>query len=783
MNQKSPVHLLVSSLAILFTFAFGRLEATTPTAPPWGSNYQMVFCQDYTAMTSLTQLNAVGGYTLGTGTWISHTPSHSDWFTFIDPVDNNDPFGIGSGYLDIRASIRGYGDPNNWFSGYSGGLLSSCDQSGTGFAQKYGYFECSMQTPGGPNTWPAFWLLDQPSLASPSSYSYGAEIDVTESYGNWGTGPNQSPAGNPNYSSTTWHRWALTSGGTSTSGSSYTNQPGMTTGYHTYGVDIEPTTTTWYFDRVQVWQTTTIDAAQRPMFLLLNLALGGGNYNNATNTGYNWTLTPNPSDLKVQYVAVWASPNSPNYTTSGGSGSSIGVDFYDSASGGTYSPGNQTLTATDSVGASASTGWYNNIDVASTCPTNVVLKDNTNTSTTATLTVKPSGTALDGKSVSFFTPWNGTANTSSNTLTAEQRLFNGDLGTANNNGYAQEISLASIPYSNYDVYVYLLTSPYTSASAQVYTGGVAGAIYYLGKGVAWAPGDHLPTTYTQATATSTPGTYGANYIKFSNLSGAAQTIDVVSSTETGLGGSIGIVGVQVVNHTTAIVGVNFYDSATGGTNSPGNQTLATTDVVGASASAGWYNSIDVASTCPTNVVLKDSTGANTTATLSVTPSGTVLDGKATSFYTPWNGTANTTTAAASLTAEQRLFNGNIGTSNNNGYATQIVLQSIPYSSYDVYIYPLTSVYTSGSAQIFVGGVAGGAGTTYYFAKAAAWAPGDHLPTTYTQATATALPSTYGANYVKFSGLSGTAQTFDIVSSTETGLGGAIGICGVEIVPH
>jgi hypothetical protein len=28
---------------------------------------------------------------------------------------------------------------------------------------------------------------------------------------------------------------------------------------------------------------------------------------------YDWNLTPNPSDLRVAYVAVWASPNSPNY--------------------------------------------------------------------------------------------------------------------------------------------------------------------------------------------------------------------------------------------------------------------------------------------------------------------------------------------------------------------------------------------------------------------------------------------------------------------------------------
>ena len=80
-----------------------------------------------------------------------------------------------------------------------------------------------------------------------------------------------------------------------------------------FGVDIEPDTIVWYYDRTEVWRVPSYDEAKRPMFLLLNLALGGGTNNNAAGDGYDWNLTPNPSDLRVAYVAVWASPNSPNY--------------------------------------------------------------------------------------------------------------------------------------------------------------------------------------------------------------------------------------------------------------------------------------------------------------------------------------------------------------------------------------------------------------------------------------------------------------------------------------
>jgi hypothetical protein len=257
-------------------------------------------------MTELSQLG-VSDSNIGAGTWIAHKPGGGDWFTFQNPTGNNHPFGVGNGYLTIRVQKDGH-DPNNWFAGYSGGLLSSLDGAGKGFAQKYGYFECSMWFPGSPNTWPAFWLLDAPAVTDRKLSA--CEIDVTESYGNWGTGPGQKPPGDPNEDSVTWHRWT----NPPTAAGSFAKEPGMTTGFHTYGCDVEPTGITWYFDRKKVWWAPIYPEAERPLYVLLNLALGGGNHNNAKGDNYDWNLTPDPTDLKVQYVAVWASPASPNYT-------------------------------------------------------------------------------------------------------------------------------------------------------------------------------------------------------------------------------------------------------------------------------------------------------------------------------------------------------------------------------------------------------------------------------------------------------------------------------------
>jgi hypothetical protein len=54
---------------------------------------------------------------------------------YVHQSGGHDPFGIGNNVPTIRDEIRGFGDPHNYFGGYSGGLLSSMDSTGAGFAQ------------------------------------------------------------------------------------------------------------------------------------------------------------------------------------------------------------------------------------------------------------------------------------------------------------------------------------------------------------------------------------------------------------------------------------------------------------------------------------------------------------------------------------------------------------------------------------------------------------------------------------------------------------------------
>ena len=220
----------------------------------------------------------------GPGTkWIAHTPYGGDfgeaWFS--NPNDSNSPFSVQDGILTITARK----DPNrnnHWRSG----LLASVDSKAGGFAQALGYYEARMKLPEGQGVWPAFWLDGLGSLKTPRTRV--AEIDILEEYGVNSLTAHQVV-----------HVW-------NTDGSQYfgignkSTFPGMTTGFHNYGALIKTDYIHFYIDGVEQWKTPTPPEAEEPLYVMVNLALGGG-----------WPIdqTPNPSRLYVRYIHVYAPPH------------------------------------------------------------------------------------------------------------------------------------------------------------------------------------------------------------------------------------------------------------------------------------------------------------------------------------------------------------------------------------------------------------------------------------------------------------------------------------------
>jgi beta-glucanase (GH16 family) len=238
---------------------------------------------------------SVSAYGPGTK-WIAHTPYKGDfgeaWFT--EPTYSPSPFSIKDGILTITA----WKDPsrnNHWRSG----LLSSIDTKANGFAQALGYYEARMKLPAGPGVWPAFWLDGLGSFKTPKTKV--AEIDILEEYGVDARIAHQAV-----------HVWNTDGSQYAATGNSSTLQ-GMTTGFHTYGALIKTDYIYFYFDGVELWKTPTPPEAKEPLYVMVDLALGGG-----------WPIdqTPNPSHLYVDYIRVYAPPPSP---TSSATGQDIGL--------------------------------------------------------------------------------------------------------------------------------------------------------------------------------------------------------------------------------------------------------------------------------------------------------------------------------------------------------------------------------------------------------------------------------------------------------------------------
>jgi beta-glucanase (GH16 family) len=266
------VSTLVGPLVAAFVLATLTLCALGPST---AQNDRMVDLAAY-RQTFSEDFDSLDVSPWGPGTrWIAHTPYNGDFGdgAFAHPVPGF-PFTIENGVLRIEARKDNNG---KWHSG----LLSSIDRKGNGFAQQYGYFEMRAKLPAGDGVWPAFWLLGDNGTET------RAEIDIIEYYGH-------DPAA---YQSAV-HVWDHKSPDKSrVAGSRIVIPPGtLSREFHTFGASIDPNMIRFYFDRHEVWNTKTMAEHQRPMYLLVDLAVGGG-----------WPIAnmPNPSFMYVDYIRAW----------------------------------------------------------------------------------------------------------------------------------------------------------------------------------------------------------------------------------------------------------------------------------------------------------------------------------------------------------------------------------------------------------------------------------------------------------------------------------------------
>jgi beta-glucanase (GH16 family) len=191
---------------------------------------------------------------------------------------NRDDILVQNGSLRLRAQKRDLVGWNGVIYHYTSGMVMTGGrkyEKPPEFTFTYGYAEARVKVPAGQGLWPAFWML-------PVSYNSRPEIDIMEILGH-----------QPNVQHMNYHYVGGDSGATWTG-------PDFSAGWHTFAVDWEPSAIIWYVDGVERYRfTNTAYISNEPMYVLLNLAVGG-----------DWPGAPNsstvfPSYYDIDYVRIW----------------------------------------------------------------------------------------------------------------------------------------------------------------------------------------------------------------------------------------------------------------------------------------------------------------------------------------------------------------------------------------------------------------------------------------------------------------------------------------------
>lgn len=201
-------------------------------------------------------------------------PSSAGFMAGLSDPEGKRPYSLAPGG-GLVISLQKTGGA--WYSG----VLSTVDNTGKGFSQKYGYFEMKAKFPSSKGTWPAFWLLNTATRVD--NHVPAGEIDIVEGY-----------MFAPNYINTTLHDWTPNAAALP---HHLAKVADMSDGFHTYGMLWTAKTMTFYFDHAVIFETPTPEIMQQPYYPIIDLGLGGG-----------WPTdeTPQRSDMIVQYVRVYS---------------------------------------------------------------------------------------------------------------------------------------------------------------------------------------------------------------------------------------------------------------------------------------------------------------------------------------------------------------------------------------------------------------------------------------------------------------------------------------------
>ena len=205
------------------------------------------------------------------------------------PVGSNSPFASvqygGESALQIEMTRTAAGQLQS-------GLISNTFPDGTSTTPQdgdpYGYYEVRLWLPEGQGIWPAFWAIEEERLSPTRDHVF--EVDVLEQHG----------TALPDRYSSALHDWnwngSKLEGHTSQYKHNVVGQGVLTTGWHTYGVEIRPDIMTFNMDGRAYYTIATPATLSTDLMFMIDLAAGGG-----------WPVDPTLNHIKmyVDYFRVY----------------------------------------------------------------------------------------------------------------------------------------------------------------------------------------------------------------------------------------------------------------------------------------------------------------------------------------------------------------------------------------------------------------------------------------------------------------------------------------------
>ena len=279
------VSVIGTALAIAVGLFLPTAASAAPPAPPVGKHWSPAFSDEFNG-SSLNATNWSSCYHWYNSAYQGCTNAGNNELEWYKPSQVS----VGGGYATLTAARTNTigvvkdsagNDVVKTFP-YRSGMISTGGSQWMDPAKRailYGYVEARIRVPEGRGLWPAFWMLS-------ADYAWPPEIDIMEILGN-------------DTSTTHMNVHWLASGAHQQDGSSFTNATPLSGGWHTFAVDWQPGKMIWYVDGVARKTLTSSGVPSQPMYILLNLAVGG-----------DWPGSPDsstvfPAKMDIDYVRTY----------------------------------------------------------------------------------------------------------------------------------------------------------------------------------------------------------------------------------------------------------------------------------------------------------------------------------------------------------------------------------------------------------------------------------------------------------------------------------------------